>query len=105
MYVHTVTVETYRGTNGYGEDMFADPVEVRGYIEGSDKLIRTSTSEQEVADSVFYTDPGNAALFAVDSRVTAGGAPTRVARCSVFTSGDVDLPDHVVVLLGSPRIR
>ncbi|MBS0231722.1 MAG: hypothetical protein JSS52_11275 [Proteobacteria bacterium] len=105
MFVHTVIVETYEGTNGYGEDVFAAPVTVVGFLESADRLFRTANAEQETAESAFYTDPGNAPLFEVDSRVTVAGKPARVVRTGLFTSGELELPDHAVVLLGSPRTR
>lgn len=98
-YVHTVLVETYQGTNGYGEDKFASSVAVAGFLDDSRKLIRSLTGEQVISESQFYTHPENGALFTADSRVTVDGVVSRVIRTNVNTSGDLDLPDHAVVSL------
>lgn len=110
-YVHTAIVETYEGTNGYGEDVFADPVTLDPadvsvhplgngcWIDDSRKLVRNSTGEQVVSESTLYTYPSNAALFTPDSRVTVNGAVSRVIKVNSNTSGDLDLPDHVAVTL------
>lgn len=97
MYVHTVTVETYRGTNGYGEDMFAAPVTVVGFLDDSRRLVRGADAEQVISESQFYTLPENGALFTAESRVTIAGVTSRVIRTNVNTSGPLGLPDHTVV--------
>lgn len=98
-YVHTVTVETYLGTNGYGVDAFADPVSVTGFLNDARHLVRTATSEQVISESQFYTHPENGALFTAESRVTADGVVSRVIRTNVNTSGTLELPDHAVISL------
>lgn len=104
-YVHTVTVETFLGTNGYGEDTFADgvilsPSTKNGvFLDETRRLVRSSTGEQVVSESRFYTYPGTKALFAPNSRVTIDGVQSRVIKATVLTSGDFDLPDHIVVNL------
>lgn len=98
-YVHTVTVETYQGTNGYGEDTFAAPVTVVGFLDDSRRLVRGADAEQVISESQFYTRPENGALFTAESRVTADGSVSRVIRTNVNMSGNLDLPDHAVISL------
>ena len=98
-YVHTVTVETYQGTNGYGEDVFTAPATVVGFLDDSRRLVRTQVSEQVISEAQFYTRPENGALFTPDSRVTVDGVASRVIRTNVNTSGNLDLPDHAVISL------
>ena len=110
-YIQTAVVETLQGTNGYGEDTFSTPVTLNPadtstrptgngcWIDPSRKLVRSSTGEQVVAESTLYTYPDNAGLFAPNSRVTIDGNESRVIRCNLNTSGDLDLPDHVAVSL------
>jgi len=110
-YVQTAVVETWLRTNGYGEDVFAEPVTLDPadtsthtggngcWIDGSRKLVRSSTGEQVVSESTLYTYPDNAALFVPNSRVTIGDNVSRVIRSNPNTSGDLDLPDHVAVSL------
>lgn len=98
-YVHSVTVETYQGTNGYGEDVFAAPVTVAGFLDDTRHLVRSQTAEQVVSEAQFYTHPENGALFTADSRVTVDGVTSRVIRTNVNTSGSLELPDHAVISL------
>lgn len=98
-YVHSVTVETYQGTNGYGEDVFAAPVTVTGFLDDTRHLVRSQTAEQVVSEAQFYTHPENGALFTADSRVTVDGVTSRVIRTNVNTSGSLELPDHAVISL------
>lgn len=106
-YVHTLTVETFTGTNGYGEDTFSAPeildpdaTPPNGcFIEPKRRLVRSSTGEQVISETTVYTYPSNAAKFAPSSRVTINGVVSRVITVSPFESGDLDLPDHVVINL------
>lgn len=110
-YVQTAIVETYQGTNGYGEDTFAapvtlDPADVSTrpdgngcWIDDARHLVRTSDSEQVISESTLYTYPDNAALFTPNTRVTVNDNVSRVIKTNLNTSGDLDLPDHVAVSL------
>lgn len=108
-FVHTVTVETMLGTNGYGEDVFAppvvlDPAEDNGcLVEEGARLVRSSDGEQEVSTTQIYTRPTNAPLFAPNSRVTVHGKQARVISTGPNVSGPLDLPDHVVIDLTTTR--
>lgn len=98
-YVHTISVETFQGTGAYG-DVFNAPVSVKGFLSGSRKLVRDGSGQQVVAESSFYTEPTNAALFTPDSRVTADNAVSRVIAVSVNDTGGL-MPnvEHVAVAL------
>ncbi|PRB01755.1 hypothetical protein [Microbacterium sp. MYb64] len=98
-YVHSVLVETFLGTNGYGEDTFAPAVAVGGFLDDTRHLVRSQTAEQVVSEGQFYTRPENGALFPADSRVTVDGVTSRVIRTNTNTSGNLDLPDHAVISL------
>lgn len=98
-YVHSVLVETYLGTNGYGEDTFAPAIAVGGFLDDSRKLVRGADAEQVISESQFYTRPENGARFPAESRVTVDGVISRVIRTNTNTSGNLDLPDHAVVSL------
>jgi hypothetical protein len=97
-YVHTAIVEKYLGTGAYG-DSFAAPATISGFLDDDRKLVVSSTGEQVVSESTFYTYPANAALFTVDSRVTVNGRETRVIGVKRRDSGPLNLPDHVEVVL------
>lgn len=108
-YIQTAIVETWLGTNGYGADVFADPVTLAPsddpatdngcWIDDSRHLVRSKDGEQVVSESTLYTRPANATLFSPDARVTINGIQSRVIRVNLNTSGDLDLPDHVAVTL------
>ncbi len=98
-YVHTVTVEMFLDTSGYGVDLFSAPVNILGFADDTRKLIRNGAGEQVVSESTVYTYPVNAPLFVADSRVTIGGNISRVIKTNTNDSGALDLPDHVAVSL------
>lgn len=107
-YVHTVTVETFQGTRAYG-DVFAAPVTILGFMDDSRKLVRSSTGEQVVSESTFYTYPTNASLFTPDTKVTVvsdadndeltPAQPARVIKTNANDSEALNLPDHLAVTL------
>lgn len=102
-YVHSCTVETYQGTNGYGKDVFDAPFAVTPpagcFIEPKRRLVRSGTGEQVVSESTVYTYPVHAARFTPGSRVTVNGTVVTVIVAAPFESGGLDLPDHLVVNL------
>lgn len=102
-YVHTCTVETYEGTNGYGEDVFDAPFIVTApegcFIEPKRRLVRSSTGEQVVSETTVYTYPAHTGRFLPGSRVTINATVSTVIVAAPFDSGDLDLPDHLVVNL------
>jgi len=105
LYVHTVVVETFTGTSGYGVDQFAAPVTLDPatgtgcFVDPSSELVRTSDTETVVSSTTVYTYPAAAPLFTVNSRVTIDGVVSRVIRANLNTSGTLGLPDHVAVKL------
>ena len=105
-YVHTCTVETFLGADGYGRDQFAAPVVLSPatgtgcFIESKRRLVRKSMTEETISETTLYTYPGSAALFAPNSRVTVGTAVSRVIVTNLNDSGGgLGLPDHVAVNL------
>ncbi len=99
-FVHTITVETFTGTSGYGIDLFSAPMSVTGWFEGESKMVRTTTDEEVLSSSTVYTALANAALFPTDSRVTApNGTVSRVIRRVIHDPGTLRLPGHVEVNL------
>ncbi|HET6909831.1 MAG TPA: hypothetical protein VFH54_10875 [Mycobacteriales bacterium] len=100
---HTITVETYQGQGSSGP-VYAAPVQVTGLLDTVSDLARVGTVEEATsASSMFYTDPSNAALFTVQTRVTSalldGDGKATVVKVNSLTSGGLGLPDHVEVAL------
>lgn len=104
-FVHTVTVETYQGTNGYGKDIFATPVTLSPttgngcMVESVRRLVRDRNGEQVNSETTVYAATDAAALFVPDSRVTIRGVQSRVIRAGVNELDALDLPSHIVVSL------
>lgn len=102
-FVHTVTVEQFLGTSGYGVDQFASAVTLTPpngcFVDDSTKLTRDAKGDEVVSSSTVYTATGNAALFTEGARVTTGGRVSRVIKVNVNDSGTLGLPDHVAVSL------
>lgn len=104
-YVHTCTVETLQGVDGYGREVFAAPVVLAPatssgcFIEQKRRLVRGKDGVEVISETTVYTYPAAAALFTPDSRVTIGTAVSRVIVAAPSTSGALGLPDHVAVNL------
>lgn len=104
-YVHEVTVETWQGTNVYGEDIYSAPVTLSPttdngvFMDGGRKLVRDKTGQQVVSTTTLYTYPAAKSLFVPDSRVTRDGEIAYVIQVVSNVSGDLDLPDNLAVSL------
>lgn len=98
-WVHTATVETYVGTDGYGRETFAPASTFGCFIEQKRRLVRDKTGAEVISETTLYGEPTVAALCTPGTRVTINGTETRVITASLLTSGDLDLPDHTVVSL------
>jgi hypothetical protein len=103
LYVHTITVEEFLGTSGYGVDQFGAPTVLAPpngcFVDDSTKLTRNGKGEEVVSSSTVYTATSNAALFTTGARVTTTSRVSRVIKVNVNDSGALDLPDHVAVSL------
>ncbi|MFJ4286407.1 hypothetical protein ACIPY0_12245 [Paenarthrobacter nicotinovorans] len=95
-YVHTVTVETFEGTGAYG-DVYSEPVTVPGWLEDKRRLVRDKNGQEVVSSSVFMCDNTHVDKFTPDSRVTLPRRQAFVIGVADFTSGALDLPDHLEI--------
>lgn len=104
-YVHTATLETFTGTDGYGRDQFAgtitlSPTDTYGcFIEQKRRMVRDKDGAEVISETTLYTQPAVAALCTPGSRVTYRGIESRVITASLFDSGGLELPDHTLVAL------
>lgn len=103
-FVHTVTVEKFLGTNGYGEDVFDVPVVLAPpngcWVDNARKVVRSKDGIEVVSETSIATSTANAPLFATDSRVTINGVVSRVIKANSGDSGSLSLPtDHLEVNL------
>ena len=101
MWVHTVTVTPYLGTNlPDGADQYGPPVTVTGFLQDATRLVQGVDGSQLVSTgAVFYTAAGNAALFPLGSRVTLPLRTAEVTDVNTNDSGTLGLPDHAVIAL------
>lgn len=99
-WVHTVTVETFQGVNGYGQDTFAAPQTVTGWLQGSTKLVRATEGDEVVSQSQFFAAVDQGPAFTPQSRVTLpDGRIARVIVANTNDAGGLRLPEHVEVQL------
>jgi len=103
-YVHTVTVETLTGTDGYGREIFAAPViltppDTGVFVEQKRRMVRAANGAEVISESSVYGRPEAASLFLPGSRVTYRGATSHVLTVALNDSGALDLPDHIQVAL------
>lgn len=104
-YVHTATVETFTGTDGYGRDQFAgiitlSPASEYGcFVEQKRRMVRDKDGAEVISETSLYAPPAVAPLCTPGSRVIIRGVESRVITASLFDSGDLELPDHTLVAL------
>ena len=95
-YVHTLTVETLTGTGAMG-DVFAAPVTVPGWLEDKRRIVRDKNGQEVVSSSFFSCDNAHLPKFTPDSKVTIDGRTAFVIGVANYTSGALDLPDHLEI--------
>lgn len=98
-YVHTVTVDTYKGSGPYGDayDPTSEPIPC--FIDESRRLVRSTNGEQIVSETTLWMDKEHYEAFKPDSIVQVNGHESTVITRSLADSGDLDLPDHLSVNL------
>ena len=95
-YVHTLTVETLTGTGSLG-DVYAAPVSVPGWLEDKRRLVRDKNGQEVVSSSFFSCDNTHLSKFTPDTKVTISGRTAFVIGVANYTSGALDLPDHLEI--------
>lgn len=100
MTAHTVTVETYTGTNGRGQDTYLPPLEVQGFLDDSRKLVLSQAGAEVVSEATFLTDVALVDRFTPESRVTLPDRVATVIRANATdTAGLASRVEHVAVSL------
>jgi hypothetical protein len=95
--VTAVIVRTLTGAGSTGQ-VFAEPVEVEGFLSDRLAVVRTKSGAEVVSDSSYFTDPDKADLFAPDSEVDLPDRTALVIRAARNVIGDPDV-DHCRVWL------
>lgn len=98
---HTVTVETYAGTNGRGQDTYLPPLDVEGFLDDSRKLVLSQAGAEVVSEATFLTDVALVDRFTPESRVTLPDArvATVIRANATDTAGLAKRVEHVAVSL------
>lgn len=98
---HDCTVVRKSGTSGY-QDVFDPPAVIRGFFDGGQRMVRSSTGDQTFAQATVFFPP-TTAFIPLESLITApeelGGVTGKVVLCTLHKVGDMDLPTHWEVLL------
>lgn len=88
--VHTVTVETYEGRSGTGQDVYADAKDINGWLTRKQALVRNADGDQVVAQGRFSADITHAGDLVLGTRVTLPtGETMTVINREVATGGDL----------------
>lgn len=95
-YVHTVSVQTFQGSGAQG-DVYAAPVSVPGWLEDKRRIVRDKDGQEVVSSSMFACDGTHLAKFTPDSKVTVNGRTAFVIGVGNYTSGALELPDHLQI--------
>ena len=95
-YVHTVSVETKTGSGAYG-DVYAAPADVPCWLEPKRRLVRNKDGQEVLSSSFLSCDVAHAPKFEPDSKVTHDGRTAYVIGVNTFTSGPLELPDHLEI--------
>lgn len=101
---HTIGLEEFAGTSGYGGDTYAAPVQVeKCFVDSAQrKLVRIQTQDAAGAEAVsstqVYCPPGTGG--AAFSRVTLpDGTVSRVIVRKVFDAAGLPFPEHITLFL------
>lgn len=99
MLQHQVTIEAWTGTNGYGVDIYAAPVNEECFVEDKRRLVRSATTGDEVvSESTVYLQLDASAP--PESRVTLpSGRVATVITALRRDGGDLPVPSHLELAL------
>jgi len=96
-WVHTITVEAYQGTNGYGAKIYAPAVPVVCFVDGRRRQVTDTNGDTVISESTFATGKGVPSI-PLGSRVTLpsafGGRVTTVLAASIGDTGGLLDVDH-----------
>lgn len=97
-WVHTVTVETYKGDGAYGP-VYAAPVSLACFMDDSAKWQKHNDGDEVVSGTTVYAPPESASVLTARSRVTVAGRVARVITVNALDGDAFGLPSHVVATL------
>lgn len=94
---HTVPVEPYEGTNGYGQAVYGTVFNLECLAEDGRKLVRDEDGHEVVSETTLYANRGPS--IPAHSRVTLpSGRASKVIVVKDRDGGDLPLPSHLEIV-------
>lgn len=98
--VHTVTVDPYQGESGMGTIYAPTVGPVPCFIDDTRSVVRTSAGDTAVSETTLWiVDKEWVGSFPPESIVHLPTRDATVIKTTDADSGDLDLPDHLKVVL------
>ncbi len=98
---HDISVSRKTGSSGY-TDTFDSPVVLKGFYDGGQRMVRSSTGDQVIAQATAFFPP-TIDFIPTESLVAApsnlGGRVGKVITCTKHEVGELELPTHWEVTL------
>lgn len=94
-----VTVEPYDGDGAYGPTYTTAETIDECFVEDKRQLVLAADGTETIAQTTVWADKAHASAFLPESRVTVNGRVMKVIVTELSESGDLDLPDHILVRL------
>lgn len=86
-WVHTVSVQTYQGTNGAGVKTYATAQSVPCFLSRKLRFVRDANGNQITSSATVSADTVWAAMLTAQSKVTVDGRVTTVISVAESTGG------------------
>lgn len=97
-FVHTVTATPEGGTGAWGP-VAGTPATLHGFLDDTRRLVRSSSGEETVSESTFYTSIDNADALQPGTEVDLSYRTATVIGQNRHTAPGLDLPEHLEVTL------
>lgn len=98
---HTVSVEPYLGTTGAGADSFGTAVDVLCFVDEKVRLVLAPDGRQVTSDATAYASPVTLSIPALSRVTLPSGRRTRVIAALRRDGGDLPVPSHLEIVMGS----
>lgn len=98
-YVHTVTVDLPGTEGGWGSTPGRTSEPLRCFIDDSRRLVRDAQGTEVVSETTLTGPREHLALFSLGATVHLPHRDAEVIHVADASSGALDLPDHIEVML------
>lgn len=93
---HTVSIQPYAGTSGFGAPTYADATDVACFVEDRTRLVTTPTGDEVTSNATVIAPLDTVAP--VESLVTLpSGRVARVITALRHDGGGLPVPDHLEI--------